>query len=303
MEPAPICIFTYKRLDTASRTIEALIKNPLAEKSTVFIFSDGPKRETDAVQVAEVRKYLDKVKGFKEINLIKREQNFGLSKSIINGVSKVMQDFGKAIVVEDDIFTSPGFLSFINQGLEVYQDNPKVFAVSGYTFPIKYPADYQYDVYFAPRASCWGWGSWQDRWERIDWELKDYEALKSNPKLIRELNQGGSDLSRLVRRQMEGKIDSWDTVWTYNQFKFRQQAAFPTESKVQNIGFGTDATHTKFYNRFHTELDKSGKMEFNFPKDVVLEKSILQAFKNKNSLFARALGRLKFYLGFKNKTV
>ena len=302
MELAPICIFTYKRLNTTKLTIDALKKNHLAKESCVYIFSDGPKSQEDTAQIEQVRTYLDTVDGFKEIKIIKKEKNSGLSKSIITGVSEIMNQFGKAIVVEDDIYTSPNFLDFINQGLDKYQDNPHIFNISGYTFPIKYPPQYDYDVYFAQRASCWGWGSWKDRWSNIDWEIKDYESFRKDSQLKHQIKQGGSDMYRLVRRQMEGKIDSWDTVWTYNQFRFKQYAIFPTVSKVQNIGFGDDATHTKFYNRFQTTLDNSNQTAFNMPDEMVLDKTIVRAFRDKNSLYERALGRLKYYLGFTNKS-
>jgi hypothetical protein len=298
--PAPVCIFTFKRFDTAFKTIEALKKNYLADQTDVYVFNDGPRGEHDMAGVTQVRDYLDKLTGFKSVKVIKREKNMGLSNSIIAGLTELFQTHSRMIVLEDDIESSPNFLAYMNQGLDKYENNLKVYNISSYTFPMNYPPDYKLQVYFTQRPSCWGWATWKNRWEQIDWEIKDYEEFKKNPQLIKAFNEGGSDMYSMLVRQVAGKIDSWDTIWAYNAFRLRQYTVYPISAKTQNIGFGNDATHTKFYNRFATTLDKTNQLEFDFPDEVVLHPKVVKAFKDKNSLFQRALGRLKFYLGFKN---
>jgi hypothetical protein len=298
MELAPICLFTYKRLDCTQQTVEALKKNQLASESILFIFSDGPKKEEDKEAVLKVRSYLDTVQGFAGIHLIKRPENWGLANSIINGVSEVIKRYGRVIVLEDDLVTSPNFLIYMNKALDFYSNNQEVFSIAGYSYPLKFPTDYPYDVYFAPRASSWGWASWQDRWAGIDWEVKDFAHFIGNASLRQKFNQGGSDMVKMLSKYIEGKIDSWAIRWCYHQFKMQQMTVFPLRSKIQNIGFGHHATHTK-YNRFATVLDETNQKEFNMPEQVIYDQAILKAFKATNSLWTRALGRLKYYLRIK----
>ena len=147
MGTIPIVLFVYNRPDHLRRTIEALVKNTLAEKSKLFIYSDGPKNQIDAEKVMSVRKYIHSISGFKEVEIIEREKNYGLAKSVITGISEVFNSSSKVIVMEDDMISSHGFLSYMYELLNFYENNRTIFSVTGYTFPIKIPYDYPYEIY------------------------------------------------------------------------------------------------------------------------------------------------------------
>ncbi len=296
MNLAPICLFTFKRLDCTKQTVEALKNNTLASESELFVYTDAPRNDEEAKVVDTVKEYTRTIDGFKKVHLVPRENNMGCAKSIITGVSELMENYGKAIVVEDDIVTSTNFLAFMNQCLDQYQNDQKIWSISGYTFHIDYPQDYPYDAYMVQRGSPWGWASWKDRWDTVDWQASDFFEFKKDRKRVREFHVGGSDLVRMVTRNLVGDIDGWDPIWIYQQFKNKQYSVYPVVSKVQNIGFSPDATHTKFYNRFRTEIDESGKTEFNLPEQLVLEDKIVKSYQNKYSLRKRLTGRIKHYL-------
>lgn len=295
---APICLFTYKRLDCTIQTLKALQKNQLADLSTLYVFSDGAKSEHEWEGIGQVRNYLDGVKGFKEIVRIDRDDNYGLANSIITGVSDVVKQHGKVIVLEDDLITTPNFLSYMNGALEYYQNKSKVFSIAGYTIEVQAPNNYPFDVYAVPRTSPWGWASWEDRWNTVDWQVSTYDTFKDNPKMRKAFNQGGSDLANMLDRQMNEKLDSWAIRWGFQQFNNQQLTIFPTVSKVRNIGFGKEATHTKYYDRYRSTLDYSGKLDFRFEDQVSAHPAFVSAYKAKYSLSKRFLGRLKHYLGF-----
>ncbi len=296
---APVCLFTYKRLEETRLTLEALKANRLAEQTALYIFSDGPRKAQDEADIQKVRELIEKVEGFASVELVLKEKNTGLARSIIGGVSQVLAQHKRVIVLEDDIKTSPNFLEYMNQGLDFYESNPQVHSIAGYIFPLKTPQNYPYDVFFTPRSSSWGWASWIDRWEDVDWEVKTYESFRNNSKQVQAFNQGGSDLSGMLQKQMEGKIDSWAIRWAYHQFRTQQLTAYPCLSKVENIGFSQAASNTRFYNRFATTLDSGEQKTFKFPEEVKLDPQFMRPFKDKYSLRARATGRLKYYLGFR----
>ncbi len=129
---APIILFTYNRPWHTRQTIEALQKNLYADKSRLIILSDGPKTEIDVPKVQKVREYIKTVKGFRSIEIIEREKNWGLANNIIDGVTRIINEYGKIIVLEDDIVTSPYFLKFMNEALEFYKDEERVMHISGY---------------------------------------------------------------------------------------------------------------------------------------------------------------------------
>lgn len=293
---APVLLFTYKRLQVLEKTVAALQANHLAKETELFIFSDGSKNDLDKEEVAQVRAFIKTISGFKNIHLFESPENKGLANSIINGVSKVIWDYEKVIVLEDDLATSTNFLAFMNQCLKQYEHEANVFSISGYTPPVKAVAGYDFDAYFFSRNSSHGWATWKNRWLQVDWAVSDYRSFITNRTQRAAFNKGGSDLSGMLKKQMEGKINSWSIRFCYQQFKTNTVTVYPAISKVQNLGFGKDATHTKNYNRFHTTLDNSNKLEFGLPTDVVCKKELIKSFQSFHSLTARGVGKLKTYL-------
>lgn len=296
---APIVLFGYKRAHELSLTLDALKANYLAPESDLYIFVDAAKKPEDEPKVAEVRELLDGVTGFKSIHRDYAESNIGCADSIIRGISYVLNRHETAIIVEDDLITSPNFLDYLNQCLRHYADKKRVYSLAGYTFPFAKPAGYEYDAYFIPRHSPWGWATWADRWFSIDWSVPEFEQFMADKGRQRAFMEGGADLVRMLRRQVEGEIDAWDIRFCYNRFRANGLTLYPTISKVQNIGFGADATHTDVYNRYKTHLDDGTQRAFTLP-DVVQTN---EYYKRKNiqqySFATRLYNRLKTYAGMR----
>lgn len=137
MESAPIALFVYNRIWHTKQTIESLQRNEMAEANELFVFSDGPKFGNDREKVSDVREYCKTITGFKRVTLIERQQNLGLAQSIITGVAEIVNCYGRIIVLEDDMISSPYFLRFMNEALEFYKDEEKVISIHGYIYPLK----------------------------------------------------------------------------------------------------------------------------------------------------------------------
>ena len=156
-----ICLFTYNRAFETRQTIEALKLNFLAPFSQLFIFSDGPKNESDAEKVGEVRNYIRSIDGFKTVEIIESTINKGLANSIIEGVTQIIDKYEKVIVLEDDLVTTPNFLDFMNQALCFYNGKNNIFSISGFTMDLPSLAACKQDFYFSQRVSSWGWATWK----------------------------------------------------------------------------------------------------------------------------------------------
>lgn len=298
MTYCPILLFTYKKVEPLRLTIAALRANDLAKHSELYIFSDGAKNLKDAAQVAEVRRFLKTVDGFKSVSIREEPTNKGLATSILEGVSELFQQYKAVIVLEDDLVTSTNFLDFMNEALKEYEANAKIHSISGYTVPMKVPAGYFYDNYFTRRATSWGWATWKDRWERVDWSVSDYEQFSGNPEEKKTFNAMGSDMSSMLAKQMNGTINSWAIRWCYHQFKYDLFTAFPIISKISNIGFGAGATHTKgSKNRYATPLDSSGKKKFDFLQKIDLDPYFINQFRSYYSLYTRGYYKIRAILG------
>jgi hypothetical protein len=236
---APIALFVYRRPTLTRQTVEALQRNVLADRSDLIIFSDGPKNAKAIKSVQEVRKYINAIDGFKSIKVIEQETNLGLASSIINGVTKVCNDYGKVIVVEDDIVTSPYFLLYMNQALEIYKDVDQVISIHGYMYPVstKLP-----ETYFIKGTDCWGWATWKRGWnffESDGTKLLNEIIMKKKQK---EFNFNDScDYIKMLRNQIKGKNDSWAIRWYAAAFLRDKLTLYPGYSLVRNIGIGESA--------------------------------------------------------------
>jgi len=290
-QPSPIVLFTYLRLETLQKTVNALAANFYALDSDLIIFSDGAKYQKDESEVKEIRTYLKTIVGFKSLVIHESSTNKGLATSIIQGVSSVLKEYPSAIVLEDDLITSSNFLIFMNRALTYYQGNPKVLSISGFSPIIKGLGENE--VYFTQRSSSWGWACWADRWSKIDWTCKFYDEFRINSKMKSKFNAMGSDMSLMLKRQMEGNINSWAIRFCFHQFQHNLFSVHPAVSKVQNVGFDELSTNTKFYStRFSSELDQAESKDFCFENQVYLDNKIIKQFVKYNTIAARIRYRL-----------
>ena len=293
-EPAPILLFTYKRLEVLKKTVEALAQNELASASDLFVFSDGPKNANDVGRIKEVRSYLKTITGFKKVIIEESTANKGLANSIISGVSEVMKFSDKVIVLEDDLLTTSNFLTFMNQALKKYQEVDQVFSVSGYSFNLKQDTDNSNDCYFLNRGWSWGWATWKNRWTAIDWKVTDYAEFKNDQTKKNAFAKGGSDLNKMLKNQMEGALDSWAIRWFYHQYKVKGLTLYPVYSKVYNDGFDNMATHTTGSNkRYLPLLDENLDNDFTFPDSVEIHLKKQKLFQQKMGFKARIISKIE----------
>jgi hypothetical protein len=272
---APIIIFTYRR--KIDRLIETLLANKLSKRSELYIFSDGNKNEKDFEDVQDVRTYLQTIKGFKNINIIESSINKGLANSIIDGVSKVMDKYTKVIVLEDDLIVSSDFLEYMNDALNFYENDNKIWSISAYAPKLQCLDTLKDDIYLSPRASSWGWATWKDRWEIIDWEVNDFVTLKVDKSLKHKFNLGGNDMYKMLELQMLGKIDSWAIRWCYSQFRYNRYTIYPKKSKIINDGFNDNkGTHNSGKNSKLTLELHNNSVQF---KELHREAKIIECFK------------------------
>lgn len=287
---APICLFTYNRLDETRQTVEALKLNFLASSSELFIFSDGSKNEANDVKVKEVREYLRSVSGFKNITIKESSENKGLANSIINGVSQIIKEYGKVIVLEDDLISSPNFLNFMNQALDFYQNDEKIKSVNGYSLFLKTKTD---ENYFQIRPFPWGWATWEDRWDEGIFDKKKLIKLISEDKsILKKFNIAcGDDISKMLVYSISNKNDSWYVRWTFDHFRNNKYSLFPQYSFIKNIGHSTNGTHCKGINTYFSMPENDQKIEFDFLDFQVpnkkLHKKFLRYFTLKHKLKVR----------------
>lgn len=249
---APIVLFTYNRLEHTKKTIEALQQNVFAKESRLFIYSDAPKNEEAVDLVQSVREYLHSVDGFKEVVIVERDRNWGLAENIIDGVTKIVNEYGKIIVLEDDIVTSKYFLKYMNDALEVYKDEECVMAVSGFFWPDN--SEDLPETFFLPWFSCWGWSTWSRAWDKFE---------RNPEKLLREFSKeqieyfnmdGSNDIWSQVIQNVEKSIYTWAVFFYAAIFKNNGKVLYSKYVLCINAGMDGTGEHCGATNMYDREI-------------------------------------------------
>lgn len=293
---APIIVFAYNRLDVLEKCVLSLLANEEAAESELYVYVDGPRYDKldDNENVNSVRGYVKTISGFKSVHYHFAESNKGLASSVISGVSDVIEKYDKVIVVEDDLYVSKNFLSFMNQGLEQYEDVRNVFSVCGYSNVVNPPVNYDYDSYFCVRSSSWGWATWKNRWDSVDWTLEDWPAQKKN---ARRFNKwGGSDCWKMLNDWHKKRNSSWAIRFCYAQFLQNGISLFPLVSKVGNNGFDGRGANCKKWSRFKFEYDISNNKLFNFPNEYKINKSLYKQVMFYHSIPIRIWSKIMYLI-------
>lgn len=288
---APIVLFAYNRPIHLSQVMEALQKNYLSKESELYVFSDGAKNEKDEQKVDEVRRYIKSLGGFKRINIIEREKNFGLAKNIIDGVTCIVNEHKKAIVLEDDLITSPLFLKFMNDALNMYENEDKVASIHGYIYPIKGLPD----TFFIRGADCWGWATWERAWKYFE---PNGEKLLSGLRarnLTKDFDFNNAyPYTKMLEEQIKGKNDSWAIRWYASAFLNDMLTLYPGRSFVRNIGFDSEGTHCKEHNNsFDVDIgDEISLIKIEVKENIDVRRKIESYFRENKSFFRKL--QLKF---------
>jgi len=257
MNLSPIVFFVYNRPYHTILSLEKLLENNLAKYSDLIIFSDAAKNRSEKVKVILVRKIIHNISGFRSKKIFYRKKNFGLAKNFINGISLVFKKHKRVIVLEDDNVTSPYFLQYMNDALDIYKKDYKVASISGYSYPIENKSK---KYYFLRLADSWGWATWKRSWNL--YEKNGNKILKNLKKnnLVSEFNfENTFNFFKMLENFCLKKNNSWSIRWYGSMFLKKKLTLFPPESYVDNIGMDQSGIHSIKTNIYKSKIIKKYK--------------------------------------------
>lgn len=278
MDIAPVVLFVYNRPWHTRQTIEALKKNNLSDKTDLIIFSDAAKDREVASKVQQVREYLKTVNGFNSVRIVERENNWGLAQSIIQGVTDVVNQYGKVIVLEDDIVTSPAFLKFMNQALNYYEKKNKVWHISGWNYPID--TNGLGDAFLWRFMNCWGWATWADRWAFFDKNPdRLIESWSKEKRWHFDLDGSGIAWYQVIANS-RSEIDTWAIFWYSSIYEQGGLCLNPTLSYVDNIGLDGSGVHNENSETHRNNRGLSEKVTIVWPEEIEESQMAVEVVKN-----------------------
>ena len=291
---APILLFVYNRPEHTQRCIESLKRNSLATDSTLYIYADGAKDDTQQPSVNEVRSYIHTIRGFKETIIIERDENWGLARNIIDGVTTQVNQYGRVIVLEDDLVVAPYFLQFMNDALETYQDEPRVGHIQACDFTQDPSLP---DTFLIKWTGSWGWATWDRAWKHFNPNGKELLQELEQRKLTRTFDFNGKyGFTRMLRRQIKGKNNSWAIRWNASLFLKDILSLNVGRSLVQNEGFDGSGTNCGGGGLYASHLhlaplpvEKISPVQEN----LIARQTFVRYYGRTNSFWAKAIRRIK----------
>jgi hypothetical protein len=301
MDSTPtLALFVYKRLDHTRRTLESLALNRGAVDLNVVIFSDGPRTEKDEPAVAAVREFCRKFRGFKALRIQESKHNRGLACSITSGVSQVLSDEDSVMVLEDDMVTSPAFLTYMMSSLARYRNEERVASIHAYCYPIKgLPPSF-----FLRGADCWGWGTWRRAWSHFSEDSSALLSALEAKRLTYQFDYEGTyPYTQMLRDQLAGRVDSWAIRWYASAFLKEMLTLYPGMSFIENIGLDGSGTHLDQTAKFtgNLSLDWAPGWPAKIDEDACARRLFSRYFLQQKPPHQRVLHRLKAFINSESR--
>ena len=294
MNYSPVILFVYNRPNHLKKTLSFLKKNSETKKSFIYIFSDGYKNNDsmDQKKVEQVRDIIKKINFFKKKFIFERKKNIGLRNNIIRGINLAFKNNSKLIILEDDILVSRYFLKFMNESLTKYYKNNKVWHISGWNYDIN-EVTISDDVFFIKNMNCWGWGTWKNRWNKIN--LKSEKLIRKFSKSDKyrfNLDNSFENFSQIIRNY-ESKKSTWAIFWNATIYLNNGLCLNPLKSLTSNIGqdeSGTNTTNTQLVNE-KINNNKNFKYPNIISENIQIRKKIIEFLRNKKENFFQKILR------------
>lgn len=300
MSLAPVVLFVYNRLDHTQQVVDALRGNELAEDTDLHIYADAAKDVEALEKVQALREYLPTITGFRKVSIQFRAKNMGVDANVISGVTEIIERYGKAIVLEDDLITSPYFLRYMNEALDHYEQKDKVISIHGYVYPVVQQLN---EVFFLKGADCWGWATWKRGWDLFEPDGEKLLDQLEERKLEKEFDfENTYPYLQALREQANGETTCWDIRWYAAAFLADKLTLYPGKSLIRNIGLDGTGTHCGDSNSHDVELSpKSLNVKAEPEADPVAYEAFADFFRDlaatpvasKKNIFSRAFKKMR----------
>jgi GT2 family glycosyltransferase len=295
---SPICLFLYNRPEHSCKTLDKLQEAEGAKESQLFIFCDGPKEGTtfeEIERIKEVRKIAEEVKVFQKITIIKQTSNLGLATSIIQGVTKVIEEFGRVIVLEDDHLVHRDFLKYMNFYLDKFEKEERVMHITGFLrdsyFQFVLP-----QVFLTRFMECGSWATWSNRWKKLITDFKIIDQTLCEIDFLERFNFQKLEHHTYFEPNRNG-LKTWAIFWYFTIAYYNGLCIMPKYSYVKNIGNDGSGSNNvvqvnelssnfaRRFNPFHPKIKESrfgelyiqdayakrSKKRFTTPKKIALK--------------------------------
>lgn len=242
----PVALLVFNRPDTTARVFDAIRK---ARPTRLLIVADGPRvgHADDGALCAEVRSIVEQVDWPCDVMKNYSDVNLGCGVRPATGITWVFEQVEEAIILEDDCQPHPTFFRYCQELLERYRDDERIMHIAGNNALVGSNRG-EYSYYFSLFPHCWGWASWRRAWRYFDFDMKLFQEVATEGWLDCIFpDKRASKYWSQKFKEVYGphKKHIWDYQWTFACWTCSGLSILPNNNLISNIGFGTEATHTK----------------------------------------------------------
>lgn len=237
----PVLFLVFNRLDT---TIQVFGEIKKAKPPRLYIASDGAREAVkgEFEKVKAIRSYLSSNIDWEcEVKTLYRDKNLGCKYAVSSAIDWFFENEEMGIILEDDCLPSQSFFWYCQELLNMYKEDLRIWHISG--AQILNLSQEKHSYHFSKYPGIWGWATWANRWKEYDVKLVSYNNIKDLQEF--NLKVDTNYWNKIFKRLKENKIDTWDFQWVFTVWYNNGLSITPNVNLIKNIGFDSNATHTK----------------------------------------------------------
>jgi hypothetical protein len=253
---------------------------PLKPK-LILLAVDGPRknRPNDVELIRQTQELASEITWDTEIRTRFRDSNLGLRRAVVDAVTWANSEYGRVIVLEDDVRAGPQLLDFLNHNLGHFQKNTKIAHINGYNLV---PKEYLSYPDHASRLSIYpesyAWATWDRAWQKYDDNLTWAQNVSVNTiKTICGTTVGALRWKQNFDDAASERIDTWAYRWLASLWEREWLMVSPNRNIAKYEG-NSGGTHTLRQVRYGeqpirmlTQIDRDNYSQIKSP-DLMADK-------------------------------
>lgn len=257
----PVVFIIFNRPEKARAVFDVIAA---ARPQQLFVIADGPRpgRTDDVTGCAQTRSLIEQISWDCDLHIEISAVNLGCGRRIASGLDWVFEQVDRAIVLEDDCVPHPSFFLFCRELLDRYAEDERIRTIGGNNY-LMGRARNDWSYHFSRLPAMHGWATWRRSWQRVDMSMRLWPEIRDTSWLIDVFGskQMAAFWAPRFDRTYHGEVSSYSYPYLFSCWIDHALAVTPNVNLVRNIGFGTDATNTKFV----ADFCKQGVEEIRFP--------------------------------------
>ena len=246
MYDVPVLLVAFNRPERLAALISELRE---IRPARVYVAVDGPRRDVpgEKERVLATRAEVAAIDWPADVRTLYREENLGCGRGVSGAIDWLFAHEERGIVLEDDILPDPSFFPFCAELLDRYQDDPRVWAISGCNFvPARHLSGFA-SYRFTSVPHIWGWATWRRAWDDYRFDASHWRKRLDLLSLRRAAGStmGAAYWAAMFELAARGAVDTWDFQAALTAMSEGGLTATANVNLVENVGFGSGSTHTQ----------------------------------------------------------